>query len=929
MRKTSLINEAGPLRAFLLLVAVTSGLIAVEALVLPELFASPGYDTLRPFLGVFGGASLAVVVGAAAVSRRRTRRGIAGGLLLGGLPASVLAIASLTTGSPVGAWAWSVLATASAGLGVALLTGRAPRWRPVAVVIGLVLAGNGVSMLVSPGSFSRTVYGELVDALLPFGVVLAAAGAGLVAGEALGRRGLTLAGAALAEIGLVGLVATFIGAGLWVGVVLRWMLALVLVVALLGEVTVRRMATAQLALLVGLGTWMLMSHLRGHPATNADALFGHAAIVALVGAWLLAEVRPNALWPARAFAAVVVVLTAADALGLWGTAGGVVAATVILPIHTGVVLVVLAAMLLARTWWPDVGAVHVANAAAITATGALALVHLLATTITAGASPLQPILHLEGDQAFLLFATATALGLLDWRRAAVSPIRPRVYAAVASALAIVSIGSVVAQRALEALARPGEVLEPAILALTDRVLVLLLALFVLALVGSVAVISGQIVRPIERLTVVARRRAAGDRTVRANLAQPGELGALGAALDAAFAAQDSAVARAEAAAMELAHARRLESIGQLAGGIAHDFNNLLAIILNYARFAAREAGDGAVGRDIGEVVSAAERAAVLTRQLLTFSRREVVRAEIIDLNPVVRDTEALLTRTLGEQIAVRVSLDLTGTPVCLDRGHLEQVLMNLALNARDAMPVGGTLTIETARVELDERESARHVGLRPGPHVRLRVSDTGAGMPPEVLARAFDPFFTTKARGVGTGLGLSIVHGIVTGAAGSVELNPRLADAGRGTVVEIHLPAAERAAAAPPVRPPEVPETRGSETVLVVEDDPGVRRVTERILVGAGYRTLLAASRADALAIANGDASIDLLLSDVVMPERSGPELAADLVALRPGLKVLFMSGYPEDQATRTGIVELGGALVVKPFTDETLLRSVRAVLDG
>jgi len=384
---------------------------------------------------------------------------------------------------------------------------------------------------------------------------------------------------------------------------------------------------------------------------------------------------------------------------------------------------------------------------------------------------------------------------------------------------------------------------------------------------------------------------------------------------------------------QLASACRLESLGQLAGGIAHDINNLLAVILNYARFAAHEAGDSAVGRDIGEVVTAAERAATLTRQILTFSRREVVQAKVIDFNSIVQAMKSMLMGALGENIELRVDLDPAGAFVLLDGGHVEQVLMNLALNARDAMPTGGTLTIETSHAEFGEQRSARHADLRPGRYVRLRVRDTGAGMPADVLARAFDPFFTTKARGVGTGLGLSIVHGIVRSSAGSVELISRQTEPGRGTIVEIHWPAADTVAAAPTAltssRPVDTAASRGSETVLVIEDDPGVLRVAERILVGAGYRALLAATPDEALALAHGDASIELLLSDVLMPLRPGPELAAEIVALRPGLRVLLMSGLPDGEVAGAGVRDLGAGMIHKPFTDETLLRSVRAVLDA
>ncbi len=541
--------EASQLRAFLLLLAVTSGLVTVESLALPELFASPAYRTLRPHLGIFGAVSLAAVVGAAVLaSGRRTRLGIAGGLLLAGLPAFMLAVAFLSTGAPIGAWGWGVLATISMGLGAALLTGRTPRWHPVPLAVGLVLAGNGATMLAIPGFFSRALYGDLVDALLPFGVLLLPAGAGVVAGEVLGRRGLALAATALAGIGLGGLVDAFVRNGLWVGVALYWVLALFLVVVLLGGFTLRRTATVQLALLAGLGTWLLASHLRGQPATGSDALSVHAAIVALVGAWLLAELRPKLMWPARALAAVVLALSAADTLGQWGTSGGTgeIASRVILPIDTGVVLLVLAAALLARTWWPDAGVVLVAVTAAFTATITVAAVHLLVTVLTADAHSLSFTLDIEQDQAFLLFGTASSLGLLAWRRGVSGPIQPRIYAAVASILVIVLLRTLVAARALQALAAPGEALDPAILAVANRVLVLLSVPLVLALVGMAVIISGQIMRPLDRMVDVVRRRAAGDRTARTDLRQADEFGVLGSALDVAFAAQDEANAQTDA-----------------------------------------------------------------------------------------------------------------------------------------------------------------------------------------------------------------------------------------------------------------------------------------------------------------------------------------------------------------------------------------------
>ncbi len=531
------------LREYVAFLGLTVGLIALEALSLPELFASAAYDPLRPYLGIFGGAGLIAIAGAfAGMSRWRTDRGIAAGLLLMGLPASVLAITFLSSGSSIGGWSWSVLTGTSMGLGTALLAGRAPRWRPVPMAIGFLLTGDGVLMLARPGLFPRTVYGELVDVLLPFGVLLAAAGAAVIAGAASSRRGLALAGAGLAVVGLEGLIATFIATGLWVGVVVYLMLALFLVVAVLGDVTVRRAAIALLGLVGGLGAWMLVSHLRGYPVTDPGALLVHAAIAALVGAWLLIELRPGAVWPARALALAVLALAAADAL--WDlTAPGsaaAVRASLIRPLDSALVLALLATVLLAWTWRPSAGVVEVAHATTLTLAGTFALVQVLATTIAAGASPPSPILHLEQDQAFLLLGTAASLGLLSWPRGAAGPIQARIYGAVASIVVIAWFRSLITGRVLQALASPGDPGDAALLALTDRILGLLFLVLVLTLVGVVWVISGQIMRSMEGILDVARRRTAGERIAYADLAQNDELGELARALDAAAAARDRA-----------------------------------------------------------------------------------------------------------------------------------------------------------------------------------------------------------------------------------------------------------------------------------------------------------------------------------------------------------------------------------------------------
>lgn len=537
-------------RAFLLLVIVASGLVAVEALVLPELFSAPAYSALRPYLEIFGALSLAaVVVAAAAASGRLRQLGIAGGLLVASLPASALTVAFLSTGTPVGAWGWGVLGVGSMGLGVALHTGHVPRWRPVPVAVGFVLASTGATMLVLPGSFARVTYGDLVDALLPFGALMVVAGAGVVAGESFGRRRIMLAAAAIAVIGLGVLVNTFVAQGLWVGITLFWMLALFLLVALRGEITLHRMAIAQLALLVGLGAWMLASHLRGPPAIGLDVLPFHAAVLLLAGAWLLGEVRPHAVWPARVLAGLALALAAAAALEYWSTPGGAggIASNVLTPIDTALALVALAVVLLARTWWPGSGITQVAQTTAISAAGAVALVDLLVMTATAGASPPEPILGVDPDQAFLLLGAVAALGLLAWSRGNAGPIQPRLYSAAMSVLAIGAVAAVITQRALEALALSNNgTFETRLLALTDRVLILLLVLLVLTLVGSIALISTQIMGPIRHLIDVSSRRAAGDLTARANLTPADELGRLGAALDLAFAARVVAEERTDA-----------------------------------------------------------------------------------------------------------------------------------------------------------------------------------------------------------------------------------------------------------------------------------------------------------------------------------------------------------------------------------------------
>ncbi len=384
---------------------------------------------------------------------------------------------------------------------------------------------------------------------------------------------------------------------------------------------------------------------------------------------------------------------------------------------------------------------------------------------------------------------------------------------------------------------------------------------------------------------------------------------------------------------KLHEAQRLESLGQLAGGIAHDFNNLLAVIINYAAFVAddlqapalTDERRQAMREDIEQVRLAAEKAAHLTHQLLAFARREVVQPEVVDVNDVVGDVEQLLRRTLGEQVEFRSSLTDGLRPVLVDPGQLEQILVNLAVNARDAMPDGGVLRIATANMDVDESYAASRPELTPGPHVCLRVSDTGTGMPPETAQRAFDPFFTTKPPGQGTGLGLATVYGIIQQAGGQAQIYSEL---GIGTTFTVLLPATERVDE--PQEPAEdgQPTARGEETILLVEDEQALREVTRRILTGAGYRVILAENGPEALAAADAHPdTIHLLLSDVIMPQMPGPTLARKLLERQPSLKVLLMSGFAQPILDAGGHLENGMTLIEKPFSGPSLLAKIAHIL--
>jgi PAS domain S-box-containing protein len=375
----------------------------------------------------------------------------------------------------------------------------------------------------------------------------------------------------------------------------------------------------------------------------------------------------------------------------------------------------------------------------------------------------------------------------------------------------------------------------------------------------------------------------------------------------------------------LNHSERLESLGQLAGGIAHDFNNLLAVISSYTEFVSEELEDGQVAAkaDVDQIRIAADRARVLVRQLLAFARREVLQPEVVNLNDVVAGLEELLRRTIGAHIELSVNLAEGLSLVEVDPGQLEQVLVNLVVNARDAMPTGGSLTIDTANLDLDEAHNELHPGLEIGPYARLRVSDTGEGMEQLVLDHIFEPFFTTKPRGEGTGLGLPMAFGIVAQAGGEIQV---YSEPGVGTTVRILLPATERA----PSGTHAVAEVRlleGTETVLIVEDEDAIREVTRRILVRAGYYVLTCASGVEAIGMVEGyPGQIDLLVTDVIMPQMLGREVATRVQALRPGTPVLFMSGYAQPVLGST--LDEETILLEKPFSAQLLLEKVREVLE-
>ena len=386
------------------------------------------------------------------------------------------------------------------------------------------------------------------------------------------------------------------------------------------------------------------------------------------------------------------------------------------------------------------------------------------------------------------------------------------------------------------------------------------------------------------------------------------------------------IAGREQAEEALRQAQKMEAVGRLAGGVAHDFNNLLMVIRGHAALSLNRIGstDG-LRRELDEILKSTDRASSLTRQLLAFSRNQVLQLRVLELNSLVTQVKELLPPVLGEDIDLVMELDPELGRVKADFAQMEQVIMNLVFNARDAMPDGGKLTIETANFDLDETWVRRQAGLRAGPHVMLAVRDTGQGMDEETQSHIFEPFFTTKDRGKGTGLGLATVYGTVRQSGGCITVSSKL---GEGTIIRIYLPRFEGAVEAIEI-PKAVPHSgRGDETILVVEDDDAVRRMTREFLKIKGYTVVEARSAADAIEFMEGhNDSVDLVLTDVLMPGMKGRELVERLAKMRSGMKVLYMSAYTEDAAINIGVLNPGTEFIEKPFSPEELADKVREVL--
>jgi nitrogen-specific signal transduction histidine kinase/CheY-like chemotaxis protein len=379
---------------------------------------------------------------------------------------------------------------------------------------------------------------------------------------------------------------------------------------------------------------------------------------------------------------------------------------------------------------------------------------------------------------------------------------------------------------------------------------------------------------------------------------------------------------------QLQQSRRMEAVGRLAGGIAHDFNNLLTIIKGYTELAVqRNEVPAPVRADIEHIEDASERAAGLVRQLLAFSRKQVLQPKNLDLNGVVLGLEKLLRRLIGEDIEMKTVVSAGLGTIKADPAQVEQVLMNLVVNARDAMPKGGRMIVETSNVDLDKTYASEHVSVKPGRYVMLAVSDSGTGMSPETIAHIFEPFFTTKGGTKGTGLGLATVYGIVKQSGGYIWV---YSEPDKGSTFKVYFPRVDELAEKDSRSPHTASTKRGSETILLVEDDDAVRELAEVILATQGDRVICAngPKRAEEIA-AERSQEIDLVLTDVIMPTMSGRELVKKLGARNPKMRVMYMSGYTDNVIAQGGVLEEGLAFLQKPFTPRALTQKVREVLDA
>jgi nitrogen-specific signal transduction histidine kinase/ActR/RegA family two-component response regulator len=384
----------------------------------------------------------------------------------------------------------------------------------------------------------------------------------------------------------------------------------------------------------------------------------------------------------------------------------------------------------------------------------------------------------------------------------------------------------------------------------------------------------------------------------------------------------------EQAEEALRQAQKMEAVGRLAGGVAHDFNNLLMVIRGQAALSQNNVGlGGTLRRELSEIVRAADRASSLTRKLLAFGRKQVLQPRVLDLNALVTQVAEVLPPVLGEDIKLSLDLDPELGRVKADSAQVEQVIMSLVFNAREAMPRGGELTIQAANCDLDAAWSRFHPGVQAGPHVMLAVRDTGHGMDEETQSHLFEPFFTTKDRSKGSGLGLATVYGTVNQSGGCVTVSSKL---GLGTTIQIYLPRVEEPVEVVQAPEPIVRSLQGEERILVVEDDDAVRRMTREFLKIRGYSVIEARNAADAIQfVESHDEAIDLVLTDVVMPGMKGRELVEQLAKLRSNLKVLYMSAYSEDDAINIGILSPGTAFIEKPFSPDELAVKVRDILSG